>query len=286
MDGGARFFRIDDHIQRFRSSLGCLAFPDFDPEEMKALIYEFVKTDLRFLSNKAGECIYIRPTAMSMTNTLGVKRPDKVKLFVVASPVKEYFSGDIHLAICETYARGNHMSANQYKIGANYAPTVAITNEFQKKGYNQALWLNDDKILESGATNIFFIYTKKEGGKALTAPGKKVITIQTPPADGSILPGITRDSILELLPSAFPELRIDVSHMTLDRFKALNESGEMIGSFATGTASVVGKVHSILVGDRTYRYDYSNSGTIDDIKKMITDIQAGRVQHRFSTPLE
>lgn len=112
------------------------------------------------------------------------------------------------------------------------------------------------------------------------------MTIQTPPADGSILPGITRDSILELLPSTFPELEIDVSHMTVDRFKRMNESGEMVGAFATGTASVVGKVHSILVEDKTFHYDYSDLSVVDDIKKMVTDVQQGRVPHAFSTPLK
>lgn len=83
-----------------------------------------------------------------------------------------------------------------------------------------------------------------------------------------------------------PHLRIDVSDMTLDRFERLNESGQMVGAFATGTASVVGKVHSILKGDKTYHYDYSQMSIVEDIKKMITEIQHGHVMHPFTTVLE
>lgn len=285
-NGEARFFRIDDHMNRFRSSCGRLVFPDFDPAQMKTLIEELVRTDLRFLSSNVGECLYVRPTAISMYDTLGVKRAENVKLFAIMSPVKKYFEGKIHLAICDTYDRGNHLSSNYFKLGANYAPTVAISEEYQKKGYSQVLWLNNDKILESGATNIFFIIKTNEQGTRSLSPGQDVYTVQTPPNDGAILPGLTRDSILALLPSRHPHLRIDVSDMTLDRFERLNESGQMVGAFATGTASVVGKVHSILKGDKTYHYDYSQMSIVEDIKKMITEIQHGHVRHPFSTVLE
>jgi branched-chain amino acid aminotransferase len=266
-------------MERFNNSCKRLAFPSFDKEEMKKLIEELLKTDINFLPNSVGECLYVRPTAMSMSSSLGVKRADMVKYFVILSPVKKYFAGPIHLAICETYDRGSNLSANGFKLGANYAPTVAITDEFQKQGISQALWLNNGYILESGATNIFFIFKTLE-------EGKEVVTIHTPPADGSILPGITRDSILELLPTFYPELRVEISPMHVDRFTQLNESGQMIGSFVSGTASVVGKVRSITFGEKRFEYNYQNHDIVENIKKMLTDIQHGYVPHKFSSVLE
>jgi branched-chain amino acid aminotransferase len=132
---------------------------------MKNLIYELLRTDLSYLPNSVGECLYVRPTAMSFSHSLGVKRADRVKYFVILSPVKKYFAGPIHLAVCDSYDRGNELSANGFKLGANYAPTVAITSELNDQGISQALWLNNGNILESGATNIFFILKTKEGGK-------------------------------------------------------------------------------------------------------------------------
>ena len=102
---------------------------------------------------------------MGTSNSLGVKRSDKVKYYIILSPVKKYFSGKVHLAVCDTYDRGSSQSANGYKLGANYAPTVKITNDLNKQGFSQALWLNNGNILESGATNIFFVYKKVEQGK-------------------------------------------------------------------------------------------------------------------------
>jgi len=115
--------------------------------------------------------------------------------------------------------------------------------------------------------------------------GREKVTVHTPPTDGSILPGITRDSILQLLPEYFPEVEIDVSDMHIDRFKQMHEDGQLIGSFVSGTASVVGKVRSILVGEKVYAFDYSQHNHVENIKKMLTDIQHGFVPHRFSTML-
>ena len=154
-------------MKRFNSSCERLAFPTFDESQMQKLIEELVKTDINFLPNSIGECLYIRPTAMSTSFSLGVKKADKVKFFVVMSPVKKYFAGQIHLAVCETYDRGSSLSANGFKLGSNYAPTVAITSELNKKGISQALWLNNGNILESGATNIFFITKTLEKGNQL-----------------------------------------------------------------------------------------------------------------------
>lgn len=151
-------------MNRFKKSCERLAFPCFEPKEMQKLVKSLVELDIDFLPHSVGECLYVRPTAMSTSFSLGVKKADQVKFYVMLSPVKKYFAGPIHLAVCETYDRGSSQSANGFKLGANYAPTVAITSELNKKGISQALWLNNGNILESGATNIFFISkTMKEG---------------------------------------------------------------------------------------------------------------------------
>ena len=89
-----------------------------------------------------------------------------------------------------------------------------------------------------------------------------------------------------MLPEYFPELRIDVSSMHIDRFISLHDSGQMIGSFVSGTASVVGKVRSILIGEKKYAFDYTNHNYVENIKKMLTDVQHGYVLHNYSTILE
>jgi uncharacterized protein YukE len=89
-----------------------------------------------------------------------------------------------------------------------------------------------------------------------------------------------------LIPEYFPEFKVDVSSMHIDTFTQMHDSGQLIGSFVSGTASVVGKVRSIWVGDKNYAFDYSQNNIVENIKKMLTDIQHGYVQHRFSTLIE
>lgn len=95
----------------------------------------------------------------------------------------------INLAICRDYERGNPRSAAGFKLSGNYAPTITLSDKFAEKGFDQILWVHDDKIIEVGACNIFFLIKTKYG---------KLVWV-TPPLDGSVLPGITRKSLIEII---------------------------------------------------------------------------------------
>ena len=162
-DGKVRIFRMDNHMKRFLRSCQRLSFPWFETDQLAELIRKLVKVDQKFIPNKPGGCLYLRPTAISNSNFLGVRKSDSVKIFVIMSPVQKYFAGDIHLGVCDFYERGGPNSCNSYKLGANYAPTIEISEKFAKEGLSQALWLNNGNILESGATNIFFLIENPSG---------------------------------------------------------------------------------------------------------------------------
>jgi branched-chain amino acid aminotransferase len=128
------------------------------------MIKKLILLDSDWIPKEKGKSLYIRPTAISMNNTLGVKRADRCRIFVILSPVGNYFADKIKLAICEDYQQGSAKGPNSFKLGANYGPTVKITNDLKKHGYNQTLWLHNGYITESGATNIFFLYYCNESG--------------------------------------------------------------------------------------------------------------------------
>ena len=153
-----RLFRPDRNMQRFLVSCDRLEFPPFCPDSFLEMIEQLVLLDGDWVPSQRDKSLYIRPTAISMSDTLGVKRADKVKMYVIMSPVGGYFSEKIKLAICEDYQQGSAKGQNSYKLGANYGPTVKITNDLKKQGFNQTLWLHNGYITESGATNIFFLY--------------------------------------------------------------------------------------------------------------------------------
>jgi branched-chain amino acid aminotransferase len=191
------------------------------------------------------------------------------------SPVQKYFSGDIHLNVCDFYERGGPQSANAFKLGANYAPTIDITEKMHKKGFSQALWLNNGNILESGATNIFFLIKK-------IVDGQTKYVLNTYPDDGAILPGITRDSILQIVPKYFPDIEIDISPLHIEKFCELHDSGELFASFVSGTASVIGKIASITYNEKQYSFSYPEESIIDKIKSILVDIQLGKLDSDFT----
>lgn len=159
-----RLFRPNMNMVRFLSSCDRLEFPSFCPDLLLEMIKKLILIDSDFIPRKRGNSLYIRPSAISMYDSLGVKKATKVRIFVILSPVGNYFEEKIKLAICENYQQGSAKGPNSYKLGANYGPTVKITNELKKKGYHQTLWLHNGNITESGATNIFFLFHDSENG--------------------------------------------------------------------------------------------------------------------------
>ena len=159
-----RLFRPDMNMKRFNLSCDRLEFPTFCPELLLDMIKKLVLIDSDWIPKNKGNSLYIRPTAISMFDNLGVKKAKKTRIYVILSPVANYFTGRIKLAVCENYQQGSAKGPNAYKLGANYGPTVKITKDFKKKGYHQTLWLHNGNITESGATNIFFLFYDSESG--------------------------------------------------------------------------------------------------------------------------
>lgn len=114
--------------------------------------------------------------------------------------------------------------------------------------------------------------------------GKTVL--MTPPSDGSILPGVIRQTVLDLLPSNFPEIDIRVSPVNIDYFRDLNRSGQMVEAFVTGTASTVGMVYSIEHEGERFEFEYGEDNLTTQIKKMVVDVQTGKVPHAFGKVIQ
>ena len=229
-NGKIRLFRPDMNMKRMATAMERLALAPFDSSEMIKCIEEFVKVEKNWIPSQVGQALYLRPFAFSMENTLGVKPASSSRVMIVASPVANYFDDKelkpIKLAICRSYERGTPLSAAGYKLGSNYAPTIKISGDLKEKlGADQVLWLHNDKTLEVGACNIFFLIEDSEGKRELV----------TAPLDGSILPGITRDTILKLEQEK-QRVKVSERHLTITELKELSKQGKVIEIFGTGTA--------------------------------------------------
>ncbi|KAI9068844.1 branched-chain amino acid aminotransferase II [Trametes sanguinea] len=248
-DGKPRLFRPNKNMDRMAMSAGRVALPPFDTNELLKLIRRLVAIEQRWIPTQKGHSLYIRPTIIGTRSSLGVAASDSAVLYVICSPTGPYFRTGARpislLAVNET-VRAWPGGTGGYKLALNYAPTFKPQQYAAKLGYDQCLWLLGEKITEAGAMNFFVVIQRDDGD----------LDVYTPPLDGTILPGVTRDSIMALasahpsrmvLPNLPSSLRLHVSEreLTMTEVNAWAEQGRLLEAFAVGTAVVVAAVGRI-----------------------------------------
>ncbi len=273
-ENNIRLFRHDMNTTRLIASCKRVTLPSFDRDEFTKLLEIFVKLENNWISSKEGSSLYIRPFVYSNANYLGVEKPNKSILSIVASPVGSYFSkGKIKLLLDETYWRGTPKGASNFKISANYAPSVFISGKAHQKGYSQVIWSYNGNLLESGASNLFFVLKSEHTHEIVTHP-----------LDGSILPGVTRDTILQTYKTVFPKANLVERAFNINEFIAKKESGDLKEVFMSGTAAVISQVDVVTM--REVDYEFGESSEERDfstkMKKYILAIQRGLIEHKFS----
>ena len=272
VDKKIRLFRPELNMNRFLESAKRLSFPQFDTSELLKIIEKYVLIEKDWIPKKSGMSLYLRPLLMSMTNVLGIHAAEDIAIYIMACPVGEYFSNDLlSLKVFENYWRGTPKSAAGFKLACNYGPTVMIAEELRKQGYSQALWAFEENFLESGASNIFFL---RDNGNQLE--------LVTHPLDNSILPGITRLTILDLVSQLFPEIKVNVRPYSFTEFINDHEHGKLKEVFACGTAAIIGAVSRINLREKNYDLVYTESSVSNKLRQHILDIQEGRIHHHFS----
>lgn len=275
-----RFFRPQLNMERFLVSSKRLGLPEFDTNELFKCIEQYIKLEKDWIPELEGSSLYIRPLHISNTNKLGVHKAKDSKILVMASPAQEYFkknSRGLWLDVNENYWRGTPHSVSQYKLGCNYAPTITITSETAHEGYEQAIWTFNENMLESGATNLFFLLQKD---------GKQ--TLVTHPLDGSILPGITRRSIIELAKDVVPDIKVEERSFSISEFIDCYNKKQIKEVFVAGTAAVTGGVSRLRIRGTVYELPYGEVPNYfsTTFKKMIYNIQYGKIDHPFSVVCE
>jgi len=275
-----RLFRPEMNYQRFKTSCQRLALPDFPQEGLAKCLEALLKTDRDWIPEGRGYSLYIRPTAIGTENSLGVGPSHHSKLFIVLSPVGPYYPEGFKAI--KLYADKKHIRAwpggtGAYKIGANYGSTIGPQLEAVSKGYTQILWLLDDKITEVGTMNIFVHWINEKGEEELVSP----------PLDGTILPGVTRDSILKIAKQKFSFKTSERSLTMQSVVKAIQEK-RIKEIFGAGTAAIVAPVKAISYEGKEYTVplDPSNPDAAigplaNKLFNIILDIQYGTNDHGF-----
>ncbi|QQK81460.1 branched-chain amino acid aminotransferase [Salicibibacter cibi] len=267
-DGDIRLFRPEENFKRLNQSCDRLCIPNVNEEAMLDYLKELVKLDKEWIPTDSGTSLYIRPFVISTEATLDVSPSRTYTLMVILSPVGSFYKGGIDpvsIFVEDEYTRAAPGGTGNAKTAGNYSGAYKAQNRAADHQKAQVLWLDgvEKKYVEEvGSMNVFF---KIDG------------EIHTPVLNGSILEGITRKSVIELLESEGMPVR--ERKISIDEVIAANESGNLQEVFGTGTAAVISPVGSL-----EYKgYDYViNDGAMGEtaswLHETLVGIQTGELE--------
>jgi branched-chain amino acid aminotransferase len=250
-----RLFRPEKNVQRLAASMQRLGMPGhtFDGNELIQCIASLVRIDESFIptSTIPGYALYIRPTVIAAHPFLGLCPPEQLLLFVICCPVGPYFKTTgfqpVKLVASTDQVRAWPGGTGSNKIGGNYAGTILTQQHAVRNGYEQVLWLLNDEITEVGSMNIFFLLGNPND------PASKFELVTPPLSRGDILPGVTRDSILELARSKWKDdIIVSERNITMTEVISAYHSKRICEAFGAGTAAVVVPVGSIHYKGKDY----------------------------------
>jgi branched-chain amino acid aminotransferase len=270
-DGSIWTFRPFDNARRLQLSARRMALPELPAELFVESLRQLIAVDGAWVPQPVNEkTLYIRPFEIAAENFLGVRAAHRAEYRVIASPVGPYFTGGvkpISIWLALGSARAGKHGTGEAKTGGNYAASLLAQNEGYENGCSQVLFLDPETetyIEELGGMNVFFVH--RDG---------KVVT---PDLDGTILRGITRDSLVQLLKDRGHQ--VDERRISLDEVRAGVASGEIVEAFACGTAAVITPIGELKSKNETIAINSEPGELTVSLRKELTGIQYGTVEDR------
>ncbi len=260
-DGGVQLFRPMENIRRMNTSAERLCLPSIPEELALETLLAFVRCEEAWTPSAPGTSLYLRPFMFGNDESLGVHTVHNVSYVIIASPVGSYYKEGINpvkIMIEDEDVRAVRGGTGYAKCGGNYAASTRAGERAEQKGYSQVLWLDGvtrKYIEEVGAMNVMF----KINGE-----------IVTPMLSGSILPGITRKSCLEILKKK--GYRVSERLLSIEELSEAMEKGTLEEAWGTGTAAVVSPIGELCYKDHKYTV---NDGKIGEVTQMLYDTLTG-----------
>jgi branched-chain amino acid aminotransferase len=233
-DAGIYLFRHLDNLRRLNSSCERLVMPPLPVEEVAQAIKELVVLEKEWIPRSPGCALYIRPNIIGSDPYLGVRPSDNYLFYIIVGPVGAYFRegfNPVGILVSDKYVRAVQGGVGAAKTAGNYAASLLAQREAIDQGYSQVMWLDGIErkyVEEVGTMNIFFRFDDE---------------IMTSPLTGSILPGITRDSVIRVLESW--NVKVTQRQLSIDELIEGIKSGRVKEVFGTGTAAIIAPVKSI-----------------------------------------
>lgn len=267
-----RLFRPADNFARMSSGAQRLAMVALDEELALAGLKKLLEVERDWVPHSPGTSLYIRPTMMAADNFLGVHASSKYLFFIILCPVAAYYKEGlkpVKIYVEDEYVRAVRGGIGATKAAANYVASMLAGSLAEKKGYSQVLWLDGVErkyVEEVGAMNMFFVIDGK---------------LVTPSLRGSILPGITRNSVIALAKQK--GLEVEERLISIDEVHETALNGRMTEAFGTGTAAVVSPVgHFCYKGEDVPVGGGQMGPIVQDMYNSLTGIQYGRLADPFN----
>lgn len=241
-DGRIHLFRPLENMHRFNRSARRMCMPEVDVRFHLQAIETLVRLDADWVPRSKGASLYIRPTMIASEPHLGVRPAAEYIHYVITGPVGAYYPegfNPVKIYVTDEYVRAVRGGVGEAKTMANYAASLYAQEVAKKKGYTQVLWLDAVErryVEEVGTMNIFFLIKDE---------------LVTPPLSGSILPGVTRDSVIHL--AKHWGLTVHERPISIDEVIDAIASRTMKEMFGTGTAAVISPVGEVFFRDKTYK---------------------------------
>lgn len=270
-DGGIQLFRPEENFKRLNSSNERLVIPELPVEMAMEGLMELLKIEKDWVPSAEGASLYIRPYIIATDPFLGVRPGDEYMFIIILSPSGAYYASGLNpvkIYVESKYVRAVRGGMGYTKTGGNYAASLIGQDEAHKEGYSQVLWLDgvEQKYVEEvGAMNIMFLIDGE---------------LITPALQGSILPGITRKSVLELCKSW--GMKVTERRISIDEIAQAYDEGKLQEVFGTGTAAVISPVGHLKFGDKIMEINGNKIGPVSQkIYDTMTGMQWGKIEDTF-----
>lgn len=264
--GGIQLFRPRDNFRRLNQSSRRLCIPEIDEAFALEALKQLLRVEKEWVPSASGTSLYIRPTIMATDPFLGVRASHTYRYFIILCPVGAYYAegfNPVKIWVTRDYVRAVRGGVGEAKTLGNYAASLLAGEKAHQEGYTQVLWLDGVEqrfIEEVGAMNIFFVI------------GDEVVT---PKLNGSILPGITRDSVVAMAKRW--NLKVSERRIGIDEVLSAHASGQLKEIFGSGTAAVISPVGALKYGDQVLTVGKGQVGPLAQrFFDALKDIQYGR----------
>lgn len=267
-DGHIQMFRPQENFKRLNHSARKLCIPQLDEAFALDALKELLKIEKQWVPSAPGTSLYIRPTVIATDPFLGVRASHTYRFYIILSPVGAYYPegfNPVKIMVTRDHVRAVRGGVGDTKTLGNYAASLLAGEQAHKAGYTQVLWLDgvEQKYVEEvGAMNIFFVIDGE---------------IITPMLSGSILPGITRDSVIEL--GKHWGMNVSERKISIDEVVSAHQAGKLSEIFGSGTAAVISPVGELKYEDTILQVGDGHVGPVArKFFDAIMDIQYGRAE--------